>query len=254
MTPRSGALLLLFGGLVVLSGCAGFGGGEVDPQRLGQNATYDWDTSTDARVVIDGNEYTAVYRFENRTEVELFRFFRLNNKRPLDPAALKFRYPNGTVVDYTAMTVEKSRTRTTVTLPTAEGQLAYTARTRGKRLRLPVILEGGSYEVVLPPGTRVQYFLFGRVRPGEYQRTIEGDRVHLRWSAVESDRIVVRYYLQRDLFLFAGLFIAGLAVALGGLGYFVLRLRRLRERREEVGLDVDVEDDDDFGGGRPPLP
>lgn len=254
MTRRAAAVLVL-GALVVLSGCTAFGGGEVNTQRLGEDASYEWSSETDARVVIDGNEYTAVYRFENRTEVELFRFFRLNNKRPLNAAGLKFRYANGTVVNHTAMNVEKTRTRLVVTLPAPEGQLAYTAPTHGKRLRLPVIIDGGSYEVVLPPGTRVQYFLFGRVSPGDYERSMEDERVHLRWSAVDRDRIVVRYYLQRDLYLFGGLFATGLAVAIGGIAYFVLRLRRLKERREEVGLDVDMGDDDDLGGGGgPPLP
>lgn len=254
MTRRPVAVLVL-GALVVLSGCTAFGGGEVNTQRLGEEASYDWSPDTDARIDIDGDEYTAVYRFENRTEVELFRFFRLNNKRPLNAGGLKFRYSNGTVVNHTAMDIEKTRSRLIVTLPASEGQLAYTAPTRGKRLRLPVIVEGGSYEVVLPPGTRVKYFLIGRVTPGGYDRTIEENRVHLQWSAVDRDRIVVRYYLQRDLYLFAGLVATGLAVAIGGLAYFLLRLRRLRRRREEVGLDVDTEGDDDLGGGGgPPLP
>jgi uncharacterized protein HemX len=55
----------------------------------------------------------------------------------------------------------------------------------------------------------------------------------------------VRYYLQRDLYLFGGLLALMLVVGAGGAGYYYLQIRETVRRREEVGLDVDVEDDRD---------
>jgi hypothetical protein len=68
---------------------------------------------------------------------------------------------------------------------------------------------------------------------------------------VTSDSVAVRYYLQRDLYIFggaaAGLFAAGVV----GTLYYRRQIEELRKRREEMGIDVDT-DDDDFGDGPPP--
>lgn len=232
--------------LVAGAGCSALGPGSVNRERLAQDADYDWTLATDARITVHSDSYQAVMRIENRSEIELFRFFRLNNRRPIDPAALAFQYPNGTVVNHTAMSISKTRSVTVVTLPASEGTLAYTVAAPGKRLRIPVHVDGGSYEVVLPPGTRVQYFLIGRVRPSGYETTIDAeDRVHVTWDAVERDRIVIRYYLIRDLYIFAGISVLAGGILVGGLAYFYLQLRALRSRREDVALDVDSGDDSD---------
>jgi transposase-like protein len=72
------------------------------------------------------------------------------------------------------------------------------------------------------------------------ERVEEADgRVHLRWDAVSRDRIVVEYYLERDLVIFtAVLAVASLAI-LGDLVFFWLQLRTLRERRDQVALEDD---------------
>jgi len=55
----------------------------------------------------------------------------------------------------------------------------------------------------------------------------------------------------QDLYLLGG--VAGVAaiVALGGLLYYYRTIRAAQQEREEVGLDVEV-DDDEFGDDPPP--
>jgi hypothetical protein len=62
---------------------------------------------------------------------------------------------------------------------------------------------------------------------------------------------VIRYYLARDLTIFAGVIGAGILIALLGLGYFRLQIRQLEREREEMGLNVDT-DGDEFDQGPPP--
>lgn len=226
--------------LAVTGGCAAFGGGSVDQDRLRQDADYApyWGSQSDVTVVIGPDSYRSLVRVENRSEIELYRFHRFNNERPLDIAALAFRYPNGTVVGADAFAVERTGSRTVVDLPASEGTVAYTAPKRGKRVRVATVVDGGSYEVILPPDAEVKYFLLGRVVPRGYERSLDdGGQVHLTWEAVQRDRIVVRYYLGRDLVLFGGLLAIAVTALVGGLGYFLIQLRDLRTRREAVALD-----------------
>lgn len=251
MKRRTLALLGL-AALAALAGCTGFGGG-VDEQRLAADASYDWDTTADVTVTVEGGEYRAVYDVENGTTVEAFRREALGGRTPVDVAAVQFRYPNGTVVNASAIDVEQADSRVVVRPPADEGQLAYSAPADGSRFGLPVTVSG-SYEVVLPPGRHVSNPVFGDVSPGGYDlSTDDRNRVHLRWDRLEEGSIAVRSYLQRDLYLFAALLGALVVVSLGGLAYFRLQIRRLERRREEAGLDVDLDRDDDSGGG-PPLP
>jgi hypothetical protein len=82
-----------------------------------------------------------------------------------------------------------------------------------------------------------------RVQPPNDDRTVVGDRVHLRWEEVEISILTVRWYLDRDLWLFGGL--AGIAgvVGLAGAAYYYREIVRARRRREEEGIDVDYDDD-----------
>ena len=240
MTRR---LLLAAGALALLgllAGCAGpFGGGGIDTSRANESVDYDWDTSANATLTVESDAIRAVYAVENRSTVEVYGFRRFNNERPLDPVAVRFRYPNGTVVGPGAMTFSTANSRTVIELPADEGQLALTLPKTGKRVRVPVVVDG-SHEVILPENAHVRYFLLGRVAPSADER-VEGDdgRVRLRWDSVSGDRLIVEYYLERDLVIFAAvLTVASLAV-LGGLVYFWLQLRTLRERRQQVAWDED---------------
>ena len=230
----AGVLVLL----VVTAGCLSFfGPNEVDREGLAEERPYDWDTEADTTAVVDQSEVRLVYVVSNRSSLEVWGFERFNNERPVDPVALRFRYPNGTVVGPAAMTLSKSRSRTTIQLPAREGRVALTLPKRGKRVRLPVVVEG-SHELVLPERARVRYWLLGRVVPAADERVLEDDgRVHLRWEEVTRESLVVEYYLERDLLIFGGLLAVGVVGLAGVLGYFYLQLRTLRERREQVAWD-----------------
>lgn len=224
------------------------GPGEIDADAAASDVEYDWNTSADATFRIDADEYRAVYTVPaDRTSVPVYRFARFNNRRSIDPVGVKFRYANGTVINASspALSFEKRRQVTEITVPDDPGQLAYTGPKTGKRVRLPAVIDG-SYEVVLPPEARVDIFLMGRVSPGASDRRFEDGRVHLTWAAgeVRTERIVVRYYLVRDLWLFGGLLGIGVVTAVVGLSYYAFQLRRVRRRRREVGLDTETEDSD----------
>lgn len=224
--------------LAVTAGCAAFGSGDVDQGKLGEEVAYDWNTEADVTITVGKDRYKAVYRFENRSTIELYQFQRLNNERPIDPIGAKFRHIDGTVVNIDPGAVEKTRSRTIISLPASEGQFAYSAPKTGKSIRVPVVAEG-SYEVILPPNARVQYPLLGRVSPRGYVPDRAGSQVHLRWEEVTSDQIVLRYYLVRDLLIFGSLVAIAIALVIGGSVYFWLQLRTLRDRREEVALEGD---------------
>lgn len=227
-----------FAVLAVTAGCAAFGSGDVDRGKLEEEVVYDWNTEADVTITIGKDRYQAVYQFENRSSIELYRFRRLNNERPIDPIGAKFRHTDGTIVNIEPGAVEKTRSRTIISLPASEGQFAYSAPKTGKSIRVPVAAEG-SYEVILPPNARVKYPLLGRVSPRGYVPEPMDGQVRLRWEEVTSDQIVVRYYLVRDLLIFGSLVAIAIALILGGSVYFWLQLRTLRDRREEVALEGD---------------
>ena len=77
---------------------------------------------------------------------------------------------------------------------------------------------------------------------------VPADARDLSWDEVRGDRIVVRYYLVRDLYLFGGLTAIGAVLGAVGLSYFWLQLRTIQRRREEVGLDVETGGDDSGPG------
>ena len=254
---------LAFVALALTSGCLGFfTDNQVNDDKLDEEppTPYQWDRSTDVRIeVSEGGEFTGVYP-ANTSSVELYRRDGFGGRRSLDVSAVRYRYPNGTVVngstfDERGGEITKSRQEVTVTFPTdgpsdRNGSFAFTGPSTPKRFSLPVFVEG-SYEVVLPPDRRVDFPVFGSVSPGNYDATRTDARTHIVWPSVSGRAVVVQYYLQRDLYIF-GLLFGGLAVVgLGGVLYYRRQISRLRERREEVGVDVDT-DDDEFGRDPPP--
>jgi hypothetical protein len=276
----------LLGGLLALAGCSTvLGPGPVQEGQLAADpgSPYEWNASADGYLEVNRGNYTAVYRVANRTTgdreaggnftIGLYTRDALGTDQPIDPEALQFRYANGTLLRYaerngtttvvmqkgdeirnvtgSKLAVSKSRRRTTVSIPTnRSGRLAFTAPKNGKQVATPTFVEG-SYEMVLPQGARVGLPVLSQIQPGGSTAEPVGERVHVRWDSVTRARsVLVRYYLQRDLYLFGGLLALMLVVGAGGAGYYYLQIRETVRRREEVGLDVDVEDDD----GRDPPP
>lgn len=266
-------------GLLALAGCSSFlGPGQADPSDLAAEETYNWETDRDAYLEVNENNVTAVYTVGNRTTgaledaeptIEIYGRDTLGTEQPEEISAVQFRYPNGTIVAFeeregdpvavvtyangttrTAeglMTVDRTRRRTVVGLPANEtGQLGVTVPKNGKQVTSPAYVQG-SYEIVLPKNAEVGVPLLAQVRPGADSRPVIDGRVHLQWDELTANTLSVRYYLSRDLLLFGGLAIGGTIIGLAGVGYYALQLRQTRRKRDEVGLDVDVEDDDRDG-------
>ncbi|WP_254838269.1 DUF5803 family protein [Natronomonas marina] len=263
--------------LVGLAGCVTpFGGDAASPSDLSQDATYEFDTDRDAYIVVNENNYTAVYnvsKADSNESIALYTTDSLTVEQPLAIRALQFRYanesrfPNGTVVRYErnatgprrvypngendsvdTLTVNTTNKRTKIDLPAEEGQLAFTVSKSGKELaiRPPV---NGSFELVLPPNTDASLPLLSQVRPPNDGRETVGDRVHLTWEELDTSVLVVRWYLNRDVWLFGGLAAVALLVGLVGTGYYYLQVQQAKKRRQTEGIDVDYEDD-----GRDPPP
>lgn len=235
MTKRRVALGVLV--VLVTAGCLG-GAPAPSEEALAREENYTWETDANVTIDVGTDEYHAVANVSGRETVRLSTTGGFGGRNPLYISAVRFKYPNGTVVGPDAMKVYTSDSRTVVELPASNGTFAYTASTGRRSVTIPVAF-GGSHEVVLPEGMRVSFPVFGVVEPGGYEKTIRNDRVHLNWESMEHDSITLKYYLQRDLFIFGG--IVGLlsAVALGGVLYFRKRIRRLENEREEQGLDVE---------------
>ncbi|WP_246999969.1 DUF5803 family protein [Halosolutus gelatinilyticus] len=238
--------------LATTAGCSTIFGG-ISDEELDRDAEYGDLRDSDADVAIDikgggligDGEFRAVYDLNGTDKLSLYRssFYR---DEALDIHGVRYWYPNGTELTGSELDVDQGRSSTEVRVPDGNGTLAFSGNAGSKTFRLPAYVDG-SYEVTLPKGHRTSNFLFGDVNPGGYEREIvDGDRERLTWENVDST-ISIRFYHSRDILLFAGL--VGAVVLLGGVGvgYYYRQMQRLREQREELGLDVDVEDDSDRG-------
>lgn len=238
----------LFVALLSLAGCSSvLGPDPVDRAALRQNASYDWQTDVNASITITGPEYEAVYNVTNRNQFVVYERDGLGRNHPLDVSALKFQYPNGTVINATspALNVTNQDEQAVISLPARNGKLAFTAPAQGKRFATQTFVTG-SYEVTLPQNMRVEYVPLARVSPpaSEKTRTPDG-RVRIHWDDVQSNAVIVRYYLARDLYIFAAGAAVLVLVALVGVLYYLRQIRELERRKQDVGLDVDSGDSDD---------
>ena len=238
MRRRLGLAVLALAALVALAGCAGLGGGGIDEERLAENATYEWSTDAAATYNVTDDEYYAIYDVENGTTLEVYRLDDLGTEQSVAMSALKFRYPNGTVVGVEEIDVSQDGERTIVEPPAERGRLAYTAPTPPKSFRTPILVEG-SHEVILPRGVRIEAFLFGSISPDGYTTTTRHDRVHVRWAETPGSEIALRYYLERDFYIVVGLAAALVVVGALGVVYYRIQIRKLERRREQVDWDAD---------------
>ncbi|ADQ67631.1 hypothetical protein GL213_10250 [Halogeometricum borinquense] len=248
--------------LVLTSGCLGFGTGDVSKERVNAeppDGGYTWDANTTVRIEIQANtQYTAVYEL-NQTEIELYRRDGLGGRNPLSVEAVQYRYPNGTQLDGSEIRerggeIRQTRDVTIIALPSdapenGGGKLAFTGSGSAKRFSLPTYVDG-SYEILLPPDRSIDVPIIGQARPPGYDYSRVNGQILLRWSEMSADTVSVQFYLERDLYIFGGVFVLFGLIGLGGLLYYRRQIEELKDQREEMGLDVDT--DDEFDEGPPP--
>lgn len=247
--------------LVLGAGCLDYvtGGGEISDERLDREPAqpYVWDSERDAHITVRTDaKFQAVYRVEEEDRLRLYRPTGYGTEDPLDVESIRFRYENGTEVNGSEFEshggeIEQTTDEVWVS-PPGDGKVALTAGSTPKRFTLPVYVEG-SYEVVLPEDRRVDFFLFGKISPRGYETSIDDGRLHITWDEVDSGSILVQFYIQRDLHLFAAAVTVLAAVAAFGLYYYRRQIDRLHETRVEMGLDAEGDGGDagenDEGGG-----
>lgn len=243
--------------LVLTSGCLGAitGGSPTDADRLDEppESEYAWNADTDVHVTITKQaNYRAVYDASADgfgDQINLSQTSAFGTKSPLTVSSLRYRYPNGTVINGSEFEahggdVYTANNELVVQPPSEGGQVAFSGESTPKRFSLPVYTEG-SYTVVLPENRRVAVPLFGQVVPGADRKQLVGNQLYLHWDEVTAPSLLVRYYIQRDIQIFGALAGGLTIVAVVGLIHYRRRIQSLRETREEMGLDVDVEDDGD---------
>jgi len=254
MNRRLGLAVGLVALLAVSAGCLGYitGGGEISDERLDREPTepYDWETDRDARLTLHtASEVQAVYRVNASQQLRLYTPAGLGREEPLEVSALRFRYAdNGTVITGTEIRerggeIDQTTDEVDLTVPDAEGQLALSAPVTPRRLTLPVYVDG-SYEVVLPPDYRMDFFLFSNAVPRGAETEIVDNRVHVRWDEVTGETILVQYYLERDLYVFGGAVVLLSAIAAGGLYYYRRQIDRLHDVRVQMGLGGDDDEEE----------
>lgn len=263
---RRGAALLAVALLAVTAGCTGAFSGSLTDEQLGEEPAepYQWDADTDVYIVVSPDAtFRVVYDIPtNRSEMRLYRRDGFGGTNPIPVSAVRYQYPNGTVINGTEFaahggSIERTSDAVVVEFPHASGngtanataKFAFTSEGTPKRFTLPTFREG-SHELVLPPNRSVDFFLFGNVVPRADEKTEIDHRTHLRWENITTSAIVVQYYLERDLYIFGGLFGLFAVVAMIGVVYYRRQIEALRERREAVDIDVDT--DDESRKGPPP--
>ncbi|MBX0323372.1 hypothetical protein EGH21_10060 [Halomicroarcula sp. F13] len=247
--------------LVALSGCSGlFGQQDIDQSQLNQNATYDWETQSNASIVLEKSSYRAVYDVRNNDTFEVYDRDGLGREQSVPIQALKFRYANGTVVTgaNSSMNATRSGDRTTIRFPgNVTGQVAYSAPRNGKSYATPTHLDGATYQVTMPPGARVGLPLLSQVSPGGYESSVdeETNRMTVRWAQpIDARQVSVRYYLERDLLIFGGLALVAILVGGGGTLYYYRQLQAVIRKRKEAGIDLEEDEGDDDPRDRGPPP
>lgn len=241
MNRRQLLSLIAVAVVLLLGGCLGsFGGdGGLSEDDLDAEADYEWDGDTDVHVIVDTDRYRAVYDLGNETTYELSSSSFLQNQ-PVDIEAVRFRYPNGTELVGSELTIEQDDSSTVIEVPAGNGTLAFSGPASAKEVVIPGLVEG-SYTVELPEGFRVGNFFLSDVRPGQSDDHVEADRHVLTWSSVDDD-IYVQFYLWRDNYLFWGIFAGLTGIAIGGVLYYRRQINRLARRRQAIGPTVDDEE------------
>ena len=248
MNRRLGLAIIAVLTLTVTAGCLDYvtGGGEISDDVLDAepDAAYDWETDRNVTLTLDtGSQLRGVYNVSADQRLRLYQPTSIGQEGPLDISAVRFRYDNGTVISGTELRdrdgIDQTPDEVYVTVP-ADGRLAFTAGATPRRLTLPVYVEG-SYEVILPEGSRMDFFLFSNTVPAGATTERVDNRVRVTWENVESSSILVQYYQNNDLTIFGAIIGILSAIAVGGLYYYRRQIDRLHATRVEMGLDDEDE-------------
>jgi hypothetical protein len=245
-------LLVLGAFLAVLAMAGCFGPAEIPEDQLNENATYDWDADADAAYDLSRSSYTAVFDLKNQSTLRVYDRDALGVETPVDLRGLRFRFQNGTVVNasHANLSAALQQRRTEISVPAADGRVGYTAARSGKQFSTPVVVPGRQ-QVTMRPGARVGLPLLSQVQPGNYTTSVTDNQMTITWGNVTDTTLRVQFYLQRDVLLFSVLLLIAVTIGGGGLIYYLRQIRQLESQREEIGLDVDTEDDD-LDDGPPP--
>lgn len=230
--------------VVVLAGFAGcVGGPGTGAEGVPSNVTYAWHanatgnaTTSDVTVNVTQDYYFAVYNVDNRSQLTFTRPSELGGNTAVTVGSPAFRYPNGTVTRN--VTVNQGDSQTTVTMPADHGQFAFVSPSTTREVVVPVAVNG-SHDVALPPNMRAELPVLGYVTPGGSQLGFQDNRAHYRWTHVDSNTIDIRYYLQRDAYIFGGLLVALAVLAVVGVLYLRRQVQQLQKSRREAGLDME---------------
>jgi hypothetical protein len=253
MNRRLLALLALVG-MLALSGC--LGGGPTSADRLDQapERPYDWDAESDVHITVTSNvNYHAVYDASVINDsIRLSRAGFLGTDEPVTISALRYRYPNGTTINGSNFAARGGDVRTqnnhlVIEPPGDDGQLAYSGESTPKQFTHPVAVQGADYTVVLPENREASVPLFGRIAPPADGKSVVDGHLTIEWTEISRNTLSVRFYLPRDVQLFGGMLVGLLGVAVAGGVYYRREIRKLQEQREEMGLNVDVDQGDDEG-------
>lgn len=244
--------------LVATAGCLAYvtGGGEIDDETLDQDPPedYNWESDRDAYIEIRTDAtFLAVYNVTGTDEIRMYRTTYYGTEEPLDLRAFRYQYPNGTVIPGSEFRerggeIDQTPDEVWIRFPEelSDGKIALQASSTPKRFVLPVYVTG-SYEIVLPPNREATFPIAGNIAPRNYEVENRGDRQHITWENIDGGTILVQFYLERDLYIFAVIVVVATGIGLSGALYYKRKLEELREEREELGLDVDIDDDDSDG-------
>lgn len=225
----------VLGVLLILGGCLG---GGLDEDALAENQSYDWDTEATVTFNVTGEAFHAVHEIRNATPIAVYRDTEFQGEQPVSISAVKFRYPNGTIVGAADIAIEQRDGRTILQPPAAEGHLAYSGNSLPKDFQIAVN-QSGSYQVILPRSMRIGVPFMGTIAPGGAELSVRDDRTYLFWESRDGAHIDLSYYLERDFWLFAGLVGLGALAAIGGVLYYRTQIRHLRRRIEEADLGIE---------------
>ncbi|ELZ33729.1 DUF5803 family protein [Halorubrum tebenquichense] len=256
MNRRFALALAAIALLAVSAGCLGYatGGGEVTNETLDAEPPreYDFDTDRDAAFDLSTDAtYTVVYAIGDREELRLYEPTPYSGDEPMAFEALRYQYPDGEVVngsEFRARGGEIERTTDETWIRFADdmagGRLAFAGDGSPRRFTMRAYVEG-SYAVTLPPGFSTDAPVVGHVSPRDHAVETVGDRDRIVWDEVTSGSVVVQSYREGDLLVFGVILVVAVVAAVAGTLYFRRQLEALRDRRRDLGLRVNEDDDDD---------